>query len=97
MSPKWSEAFIAEIYAATGTRKFKYIMAVTHVVGDRTLWENTQEFMVALGGNPIQVLDFETLVQDVLSQLTTTVASTSIGRLLQLVKAAKLVIASPSA
>jgi hypothetical protein len=88
VSPKWSEAFLDKIEETTGTCSFTYITAVTRVNGDRLLWEQNAAFRKALGGNPIQVLDMRTLLAKVLSQLTTTLANTSIGRMLQLIKAA---------
>lgn len=86
--PKWSEAFVGKIEEMTGTRKFTYITAVTRINGDKKQWEQHLPFGVALGGNPIQVLDMRTLLATVIPKLTTTVANTSIGRTLQLIKAA---------
>ena len=88
VSSKWSEAFLDKIEETTGTRRFTYITAVTKINGDKALWEQNAAFRRALGGNPIQVLDMRTLVATVLPKLTTTVANTSIGRMLQLIKAA---------
>ena len=88
VSSKWSEAFLDKVEETTGTRRFTYVTAVTKVNGDKSLWERNAAFQHALGGNPIQVLDMRTLLAAVLPQLTTTVANTSIGRMLQLIKAA---------
>lgn len=76
----------------TGTRKFTYITAVTKIKGDKTVWETNEKFRQALGGNPIEVLDMHSLLEAVLPKLTTTLANTNIGRMLQLIKAAGIEI-----
>ncbi len=88
VSPKWSEAFLETIEGTTGTRRFTYVTAVTRVNGDKLLWEQNAAFRKSLGGNPIKVLDMHMLLATVLPKLTTTLANTSIGRVLQLIKAA---------
>jgi hypothetical protein len=90
--PKWSEAFRESIFQLTGATKFTYITAVTRVKGDRSSWENHQPFQELLGGNPLRVLDLNDMLRAVLPSLKTTVANTSIGRFLQLVKAAEIEI-----
>ena len=57
------------------------------VVGDRSKWERHQPFLDAIGGNPIQILDLRTMLSRIAPQLSTTLASTEVGRLLQLFKA----------
>jgi hypothetical protein len=96
VNSKWSHAFVEAIYDATGSRRFTYITAVTKIIGDRTLWEQHDAFRKALGGNTIRMLDMPGILASVLPQLTTTVANTSIGRMLQLIKAADLEIVSKS-
>lgn len=86
--PKWSEAFVAAIEAATGERSFTYVLAVTKVVGNKSVWETHQPFRDAIGGNPIQILDLRTMLGRIAPNLSTTLASTEVGRLLQLFKAA---------
>ncbi|MBV5347090.1 hypothetical protein [Lamprocystis purpurea] len=88
VSPKWSAAFIERLEEVTGTRQFTYITAVTKIHGDKSLWETNSAFRAALGGNPIKVLDMRELLAAVLPKLTTTLANTNIGRMLQLIKAA---------
>jgi hypothetical protein len=92
MKPKWSEAFITAVEAATGTRQFIYMTAVTRIDGDKSLWEQHQPFSDAIGGNEIRVIDMQEIIASVLPKLTTTVANTSIGRMLQLLKAAGIEI-----
>lgn len=90
VSPKWSAAYLDRMQEVTGSREFTYITAVTKIVGDKKLWENNTQFRASLQGNPIEVLDMRTMLAKVLPRLTTTVANTSIGRILQLVKAADI-------
>ena len=85
--PKWSEAFIKTIRDNTGTKDFTYILAVAKVNGDRSIWENAPEFSRALDGNPIRVLSFKEVVEDILADLSQTVAATEVGRILQMFRA----------
>ena len=85
--PKWSEAFLKMMQDATGAKEFTYITAVTRLDGDKSVWEKHQPFSDAIGGNPIRVLDMREMLAAILPKLTTTVANTSIGRMLQLMKA----------
>jgi hypothetical protein len=92
VKPKWSEAFIDAVEAATGSRKFVYITAVTRIDGDKSVWEQHQPFIDAISGNEIRMIDMQEIIASVLPKLTTTVANTSIGRMLQLLKAAGIEI-----
>ncbi len=89
MKPKWSEALFSAVEEITGTRTFTYVQAVTAVVGDRRKWERHPDFLKALNGNPIQMLDLSQMLDHIENLSTTTVASSDIGRVLQLMKAAK--------
>jgi hypothetical protein len=84
----WANAFIRKIKETTGTSKFTYITAVTHVVGDRSIWEQNPKFRKILQGNPIKIIDLTEMMKDISPQLSTTVAETEVGRTLQLFKAA---------
>ncbi|NPU84428.1 MAG: hypothetical protein HPY65_08050 [Syntrophaceae bacterium] len=84
--PKWSEAFIKVIQDNTGMKKFTYILAVAKINGDRSVWENDQEFRRALEGNPIRILTFKEVIEDILPNLRQTVAATEVGRILQMFK-----------
>ncbi|MEQ8354153.1 MAG: hypothetical protein RH942_01335 [Kiloniellaceae bacterium] len=86
--PKWSEAFLKAVRDATGTDHFTYIVAVAKLRGDKTVWENYTPFREALGGNPIVVLTFREMVTEIQSELTTTLAATEVGRMLQMFQAA---------
>jgi hypothetical protein len=85
--PKWTDGFIAEIEKKTSAKSFTYVIAVTKVIGDCSKWENHRTLKGALKGNPIKILTFEDMVQEVFSSLTGTLASSEVGRLLQLFKA----------
>ena len=84
----WANAFMREIKEATGVSKFTYITAVTHVVGDRSLWEQHPIFKENLKGNPIKIIELAEMMQFIQPRLSTTVAGTEVGRTLQLFKAA---------
>jgi len=84
----WANAFMREIKEATGVSKFTYITAVTHVVGDRSLWEQHPIFKENLKGNPVKIIELAEMMQFIQPRLSTTVAGTEVGRTLQLFKAA---------
>lgn len=86
--PKWSEAFVSAIRDATGTDRFTYATAVTRLIGHKAVWENHQPFSDAIGGNPVTILTFREMVTEIQQELTTTLASTEVGRMLQLFQAA---------
>lgn len=85
--PKWSEAFVKAVSDATGTDVFTYVTAVSKVRGDRTVWEEHIPFREALGGNPIRILTFKEMVLEIQRTLTTTLAATEVGRMLQMFQA----------
>ena len=87
--PKWSEAFVTAVETATGSRKFTYILAVTAILGDRHAWEEYAPFVQAMGGNPIRMIDLTEMLERIHNMSTTTVASSTIGRVLQLMRAAE--------
>lgn len=81
---KWSEAFTRAIHDATGTDRFTYILAIAKLSGDNAMWESYEAFSDALGGNPLTILTFPKMVTEIQSELTTTLAATEVGRMLQL-------------
>jgi hypothetical protein len=87
MRPKWSEAFIDSVERASGSRKFTYVIAVTSLRGDPKLWTEHPPFVEALEGNPLQIWTLASMVEELYPMLNTTVASSQLGRLLQLLKA----------
>lgn len=88
VQPRWSSAFLDAVEAATGSREFIYITAVTRLRGDAGAWENHRPFIDRLEGNPLRVLTLRDMAMDVASSLGTTVAASHLGRTLQLLKAA---------
>lgn len=92
--PKWSEAFVAAVEAATGQKEFTYVLAVTKVVGEKAAWEANQDFIRALNDNPIHVIDLRTMLSTIYPALSTTLAGTELGRMLQLFKATGIQVES---
>jgi hypothetical protein len=86
--PKWSKAYVAAIKDATGTSVFTYVTAVTRIRGDKALWESHASFRAAIHNNPIVLLDLATMLSEIDRRLSTTLANTEVGRMLQLMKAA---------
>ena len=86
--PKWSEAFRAKIAKETGSSQFTYYTAVARLKGSREAWETAPEFIEAMAGNPVRILTFKEMVDGITPRLTTTVASSELGRLLQMFRAA---------
>ncbi len=90
IEPKWTAAFVQKVQEETGSSEFTYVNAVTKLVGDRADWEQYALFRERLGSNPIRVITFEEMVGEIWSSLSTTLAATEIGRLLQLFRSAGL-------
>lgn len=74
-----------------GTRQFTYWTAVTSIRNPqgRDAWEQNSSFRDALGGNPIELVSFADMLDDVWTQLSTTPAATELGRMVQLMKASR--------
>ena len=49
----------------TGQRPFTYILAVTHIVSDRSVWEQNADFLRALDGNPLRVIALRKMLRPV--------------------------------
>ena len=90
---KWSEGFLKAIKDVTGEGRFTHITAVTHLRGNKDVWENHAPFRDALDGNPVTILTFREMVTQIQTELTTTLAATEVGRMLQLFSAARMNIA----
>jgi hypothetical protein len=84
---KWAEGLIAEIEKLTGSPQFTHVTALTKLKGDRAVWEQHQPFRDNLRGNPIKVLTLQEMLSDLYKKTNTTVASSEVGRLLQVIKA----------
>jgi hypothetical protein len=85
------------VQAATGQSEFTYVTAVTKLVGSKTPWETNQTFIKSLGGNPIRIIDLREMLNFISPSLSTTLAGTEVGRMLQLFKAAGISIESKNA
>jgi len=84
---KWADGLITEIEALTGSSQFTYVTAVTRLCGDASLWEKNGHFKQNLRGNPIKILTLQEMLGDLYSKTKTAVASSEVGRMLQVVKA----------
>lgn len=85
---KWAEAFLDKVKEISGTDSFTYVTAVTAIKGPKEAWENHPPFLARLRGNRIKVLTFGDMLETLYPTITTTQASSTIGRILQLMKAA---------
>jgi hypothetical protein len=98
--PKWSEAFCESIFELTGERSFVYRVAVTRLRGDAGAWATDPTIAANLDGCDVGFLPLEDMWATMLAELTTTPASSEIGRLAQLLKAAGLtageIVAEPA-
>jgi len=83
-SEKWSEGFVSAVHNATGTKKFTHVVAAAKVVGSRKNWEQHTPFQQAIGGNPLKIIGFVEMVQEMQQGLSRTLAGSEVGRLLQM-------------
>ena len=88
--PIWSEAFRRTVRTETGQDQFTYVTAVSRIKGSRECWENNPQFRYAMRDNPIRLLGFDEMIETIEPKLTTTLASTEIGRVIQIIRAAGL-------
>lgn len=87
VKPKWADGLIAEVERLTGSTRFTYVTAVTKLRGDASLWEQNQRFRTNLRENPIKILTLQEMLSDLYSKTKTTMASSEVGGLLQVIKA----------
>lgn len=90
-SDKWADGFMQTVETMTGSRSFTYWTAVTKLknAASKAHWENRPEFRARLDGNPIKVVSFAEMLDEVWGTLSKTVAATELGRTLQLMKASR--------
>lgn len=95
--PKWSEAFRRSVAELTGQEIFSYQIAVTRLVGEGEPEEWTTDPTINrnLPGCSIGFLALEDMWRKMLDELTKTPASSEMGRLVQLLKAAGLTAPQP--
>jgi hypothetical protein len=84
---KWADALIAEISRLTGSTQFTYVTALTKLKGEASVWQEHPLFKNNLRGNPIKILTLQEMLSDLYGKTKTTVASSEVGRLLQVIKA----------
>jgi hypothetical protein len=84
---KWADALIMEIHRLTGSETFTYITAVTKLRGDESAWREYKPFQANLKGNPIRILTLQEMLSELYRNTNSTVASSEVGRLLQVIKA----------
>jgi len=87
MQPKWPEAFVDAVENLAGTRHSSTSPPSRASRGDPRLWEKYPRFRTALNGNPVRIWSVAMMLEDLCPSLNTTVASSQLGRLLQLLKA----------
>lgn len=93
---KWAEAFRHKIEAITSAKEFSYSIAVTSLRGDTEKWTSNETIRSNFGGNPFSFLTLQEMWGGVIESITTTPAASEIGRLAQLLKAAKLTESPPA-
>jgi hypothetical protein len=96
VEPKWTQAFLAAVKGLTACESFTYVTAVTKLFGDKTQWENYPPFISSLRGNPIRIITLQEMAKSILPNLNTTLASSDLGRTLQLLKTAECLNAALS-
>jgi len=84
---KWADGLIERVEQLTGSNQFTYVTAVTRLKGDAEIWQEYPLFKTNLRGNPIRILTLQEMLSDLYSKMKTTVASSEVGRLLQVIKA----------
>lgn len=84
---KWANALICEIERLTGMTQFTYVTAVTKLIGSAVPWEQNDTFRRNLGGNPIRIITLHEMLTDLYGKTKTAVATSDVGRLLQVIKA----------
>jgi hypothetical protein len=88
--PKWAQAFRETVAKMTGSRQFTYSIAVTKLTSPGEQWTTDPTIQTNLAGNPFRFLTLECMWLDLKDSLGTTPASSEVGRLAQLLKAADL-------
>jgi hypothetical protein len=84
---KWADGLIAKIETLTGSTQFTYVTAVTKLLGEASAWQEHRLFRDNLRGNPIRILTLQEMLSDLYKKIGTAVASSEVGRLLQVIKA----------
>jgi hypothetical protein len=94
--PRWSEAFRTAIHDATGASNFRYSIAVTRLRGSlsqqeaEAAWASEPVIAGLLARCDFSFLTMRQMWSHLQQELTTTPASSEIGRLAQLLEAANI-------
>lgn len=88
--PKWSDAFRKEIERRTSANVFTYKIAVTRLIGDPAGWSADPKIAANLPDCPVGFLEMRDMWETILSGLTERPAASELGRLAQLLKAARV-------
>lgn len=89
--PVWGKALCDEVERLTGQRAFRFFTAVTRLKGDVTRWSEWQDepqILESLEGNAVGFLRLEDLWRRTVETSTSTLASSVMGRLAQVLVAA---------
>ena len=86
---KWGEAFSKKILEKTGQHHFTHVTAVLYLKGSKEPWEQCELFQRCNKGNPVQIWTLSEMLDDIHGALGTTPTFSDVGRLLQVMKAAK--------
>jgi hypothetical protein len=62
-------------------------LTITKLNGNKEIWESYPRFKNAINGNLIKIISIKEILNELFPMIRTTVASTEIGRLLQVLKA----------
>src|SRR5260370_37757424 len=84
---KWADGLIVEIQRLTGSERSTYVTPVTKMRGDESVWREYTLFQANLRGNPIRILTLQEMLSELDTKTNTTVPSSAVGRLLQVIKA----------
>jgi len=88
VNKKWADALIGKIENLTGSTEFTYVTAVTKLLGNNPIpWQEYPPFRENLRGNRIKILTLKDILDDIYKRVSTPVASSEVGRLLQVIKA----------
>lgn len=83
---KWARAFKERIQALTGHAEFVHMTAVTICKGNKKSWTENDEFRGRLTPH-IEIIELNDMLSSIVKDLNGTVASSDLGRMLQLLKA----------
>jgi hypothetical protein len=87
---KCAAAFRAKVAEVAGPGEFTYVLAVTRLLKPVDAMRDDPTILANLGGNRFECVDFTTVWNTLVGTATTTLAASDIGRLVQLLKASRV-------